>query len=231
MATYSVIAVDGQTYGPVDEEGLLAWVKADRVVANTNVHCHETNQMVPACTLPFLGEKFAPAPPPAYPAVTAGASGNMLASYPEIVPANSPAARMHTLSRFPGAAVVLLHFVTLGIFTIIWFNLMHGKMPKTRHGDPSAGKAIGFLFIPFFNLYWSFFTSLRLVDRVNQQRLARGLPSTMRGFTLTVCILSIIPYVNYVNFLIIWPIWTGLMQGSVNELVAATAQALALPRG
>ena len=104
-------------------------------------------------------------------------------------------------------------------------------MPKTRHGDPSAGKAIGFLFIPFFNLYWSFFTSLRLVDRVNQQRLARGLPSTMRGFTLTVCILSIIPYVNYVNFLIIWPIWTGLMQGSVNELVAATAQALALPRG
>ncbi len=224
MAKYSIIAMDGKSYGPVDEQGLLAWVRADRVAASTTVQNHETDKAVPACTLPFLAGQFAPSPPPVYATVPIGPYGNMPISYPGIVPANSPAAAMHTLASFSGGVVVLLHFVTLGIFTFIWFNLMHGRMPKTRHDDPSAGKAIGFLFIPFYNLYWVFFTYLRLIDRVNQQRVARGLPGTLRGFTMAVCILSVIPYVNYVNFLIIWPIWAGLMQGSVNELATATVQ-------
>jgi len=230
MGTYSIIATDGKSYGPVDEQGLLTWVGAGRVVANTTVHNHETNQMVPACTLPFLAGQFAPSPP-VYAAVPMAPYGNMPMTYPGIVPANSPAASAHTLGHFSGGLVVLLHFATLGIFTFIWFNLMHDKIPRTRHDDPSAGKAIGFLFIPFFNLYWIFFTYLRLADRLNQQRVARGLPATMRGFTMTVCILSVIPFVNYVNLLVIWPIWAGLMQGSVNQLAAVTAQASGGPRG
>ena len=72
---------------------------------------------------------------------------------PQVVPVGAPQAAMHWLSSFSVAGVVLLHFVTFGIFTMIWFNLMHGKMPMTRHDDPSAGKAIGFMFIPFFYLY------------------------------------------------------------------------------
>jgi hypothetical protein len=231
MAQFSVIAMDGQSYGPVDEQGLLAWVKAGRVVANTTIHNHEMNQLMPACTLQFLAGQFVPSPPPVHAMAPAGPFGNVPMSYQGIVPANSPAAAMHTLGSFSGAVVVLLHFLTLGIFTMIWFNLMHGNMPKTRHDDPSAGKAIGFLFIPFYCLYWVFFTFIRLVDRVNLQRSARGLPPALRGFTIAVCIMTVIPYVNYVAFLIVWPIWAGLMQGSVNELAMATAQMSAGPRG
>jgi hypothetical protein len=227
MARFSVIALDGKMYGPVDEQGLLAWVKAGRVQPSTTIHNHETNQVVQACTLPFLASQFAPVPPPVYAPVPMGPYGNVPMTYPGIVPANSPAAVMHTLTIFSEGLAVFLHFVTLGIFTMIWFNMMHDKLPKTRHDDPSAGKAIGFLFIPFYSLYWIFFTFLRLVDRVNQQRVARGLPETMHGFTVAVCILSVIPYVNILTFLLIWPFWAGMMQGSVNELVMATWQASA----
>jgi hypothetical protein len=223
MAKYSIIAADGKSYGPVDEQGLLAWVKAGRVAASTTVHDHDTDQMAPACKLPFLAGQFAPPPPPIYAAGPVGSYGAMPMPYADVVPANSPGAIMHTLEHFSGAGVVLLHIVTLGIFTVIWFNLMHGKMPRTRPDDPSAGKAIGFLFIPFYNLYWIFFTYLRLVDRINQQRAARGLPAQLRGFTMAICILSVIPYVNCLNSFFIWPIWAGLMQGSVNELLRAPA--------
>src|SRR5438874_12371470 len=68
-------------------------------------------------------------------------------------------------TSFPVVAVILLHYVTCGIFPLIWLNLMHGKLPRVRADDPSAGKAIGFCFIPFFNLYWIFFTYRRLCLR------------------------------------------------------------------
>lgn len=56
-------------------------------------------------------------------------------------------------STFPTAAVIVLHFITSGIFTLIYFGLKHSKLPMIRHDDFGAGKAIGFMFIPGFNLY------------------------------------------------------------------------------
>jgi Domain of unknown function (DUF4234) len=131
----------------------------------------------------------------------------------------------HQLTSFPVALVILLHYMTCGIFTLIWLNLMHGKLPRVRSDDPGAGKAIGFCFIPFFNLYWIFFTYRRLCLRVDEQRELYGLPpSNLRGMATTNCIFQIIPYINaLIGFTIITPIYIGLMQSSVNQLVNKSA--------
>ena len=140
-----------------------------------------------------------------------------------LVQAGTAAVRMHQLSTFPVAVVILLHYVTIGIFTTIWLNLMHGKMPKIRHDDPSAGKAIGFLFIPFFNIYWVFFTYCRLCDRINEQRTMRGLPASVpKGMAIAMCILMLIPCVGILCWLILAPIFVGILQAKVNELVRHT---------
>lgn len=71
-------------------------------------------------------------------------------------PTGELVAEPHQLTQFSVLAVLLLHFLTCGVFSFIWLNLMHGRLPKVRKDDPSAAMAIGFCFIPFYNLYWIF---------------------------------------------------------------------------
>ena len=60
--------------------------------------------------------------------------------------------------------------------------------------------------------------------RVDEQRESYGLPpGNLKGFATTVCILKLIPLVNLLNALIVWPIYAGMMQSSINQLVAASA--------
>src|SRR6185369_4979284 len=41
----------------------------------------------------------------------------------------------HSLTSFPVAALILLHYATCGVFSLIWLNLMHGKLPEC---DPTT---------------------------------------------------------------------------------------------
>ena len=173
----------------------------------------------------FLGTK--PDAPLANKSVAASAAG---ATPP---PMGSPA-NTHQLTNFPVVAVILLHYLTCGIFSLVWLNLMHGKLPRVRSDDPSAGKAVGFCFIPFFNLYWIFFTYRRLCLRIDEQRELYGLPpGNLRGMATTNCIFQVIPYINgLIGYTIITPIFIGLVQSSVNQLVnqsATTAPRTTLP--
>ena len=73
----------------------------------------------------------------------------------------------HQLTEFSAGLMVFLSFLTVGIFPWIYFALMHGKLPRNREDDPGGGKAVGFLFIPFFNLYRCYAVG----DRRSQPRL------------------------------------------------------------
>jgi hypothetical protein len=137
-------------------------------------------------------------------------------------PAQRAAMSYHQLSSFPVWAAGLLNFVTFGLFGLIHFGLMHDKLPRAAENDPTAGKSIGFQFIPYYNLYWIFFNSLRLADRLNLQFKLRGLePEAPRGMMLASSVLSVIPYVNFlIGIPIMWTITTCLLQSSVNKLAA-----------
>jgi len=205
---YTIIGGDGQYYGPVTPDQLRQWVNEGRVDVTTRVQAAGAADWKPLGELPeFVGVSAAPSlgqlqPPP-------------LSSRTGATPAPP-----HQLTTFPVAIAILLHYVTFGLFTMVWLNVMHGRMCRVRADDPSALRAIGFCFIPFFNLYWIFFTYNRLCLRIDEQRGLYGLPaSNLGGLAITKCIFQIIPYLNVlIGYTLIAPIFIGMMQASINQL-------------
>lgn len=76
-----------------------------------------------------------------------------------------------------------------------------------RHEDgtetmmPTPGQAVGFLFIPFFNLYWMFVAYAGLANRMNKFLDMRGIAGSRMsaGLATTTCVLtcvSVIPYLG-----------------------------------
>jgi hypothetical protein len=135
----------------------------------------------------------------------------------------------HQFKDFPVAAAVILHFVTCGLFSLIWISLMHGRLPKVRQDDPSAARALGFSLIPFFNLYWIFFSYRRLCLRIDEQRELYGLPPSDLRATATascvfqvLCIIPILYFIGLFGPLLVTPIFLGRLQSSVNGLVGAS---------
>lgn len=140
------------------------------------------------------------------------------------------AAAEEPLQPFSVTALVVLHYLTFGIFSAVWVNVSHGALPRRRPDDPTVGRAVGFLFIPFYNIYWWFFTHLRLCERLNEESALRGTSATTpRGLALWTGIVHWIPFVDLVSYLILYPVLAARIQTQVNELAAARAQAMQQP--
>jgi hypothetical protein len=138
-----------------------------------------------------------------------------------ISPGERVALLRHEVESFPVWLAVVFHFLTFGIFPLIHFSNLHDRLPKAEHDDPSAGKAIGYTFIPYFQLYWIVFNTLRLTDRINLQFRLRGLPDRVpRGLALTTSVLTAVPYINVLSFMVLWPIAIAYLQRAANELAA-----------
>jgi hypothetical protein len=143
----------------------------------------------------------------------------------QITPGERVALLPHSVEPFPVWLTVVLHFLTFGIFPLVHLSNLHDRLPKAESDDPSAGRAIGFSFIPYFNFYWIVFNTLRLADRINLQFRLRGLPDRVpRGLALAAGVLSVVPYINFIlGFTILWPITIAYFQRAVNELAALPA--------
>lgn len=116
-------------------------------------------------------------------------------------------------------ALLLLHFVTLGLFSLIYFGLMHSKLPMIKYDDFRAKRAIGFSLIPLFNIYWVFRFWLRLVDRVGLQTRFRGLRRVMpEGLMRATIVVSLIPVAGFAS-MVMYPACIALIQRSCNDLV------------
>lgn len=125
----------------------------------------------------------------------------------------------HSMRTFPVWGVGVLNVVTFGLFPLIHFGLMHNRLPQAANNDPSAGKAIGFQFIPYFGLYWMFFSSLRLADRLNLQLKLRNRPERApKGLLIAACVTCVIPYFALVAIPTIWTIAVCLLQSTANKV-------------
>ncbi len=135
-------------------------------------------------------------------------------------------------SSFSVGLGIFLHYITFGIFTLIRLGLEFDKLPKIQHDDLGAGKAIGFMFIPFFNLYWNFVFWGQLSKRINFQFKLRGMsPPISNGMPTTYAIIRIIPYVNFLAYLIFMPILFSQIQGACNTLANQNQQGYAGNQG
>lgn len=127
---------------------------------------------------------------------------------------------MFRSARFSVILLVLLHFVTFGIFTFIWFGILHGRLPKVRRNDPSARRATLFILIPIFHVYWLFFFIYRLCARVEEQRVKYGLE---RKSLLGLASLSL---VGYMSLIIINQLFLGFRLLLAPTIVAALSGVL-----
>lgn len=123
----------------------------------------------------------------------------------------------HELEAFPVWAAVLLHVVTFGLWSLLHFGRMHGQLPRIKADDPSANRAVGFFFIPYFNIVWMFFSALRLNDRINLQHILRGRPAPLgKGPVIAGGVLTFFFYLIPVA----WVVAVWKTQQAVNDLVA-----------
>jgi hypothetical protein len=134
----------------------------------------------------------------------------------------------HQLTEFPSWAVVVLSIVTLGIFGVIYHGLKHSKLPHVKSDDFTAGKGIGFLFIPFYNFYWIFVFWLRLADRINFQYRLRGRPGPVsRDLTLWTIIIGLsvgIVGITIFAYPVMACIVAAQIQSAANELAREGTQ-------
>lgn len=126
----------------------------------------------------------------------------------------------HGLRQFPPWLAALLHLITFGLFSVIHFGMMHGRLPRVAVDDPSSGRAVGLMFVPYWNFYWLFFSPLRLADRINLQFALRDDPRRVwKGPIVFGAVLSLFMYFVPVA----WLIAVYQTQKRVNELVALGA--------
>ena len=88
------------------------------------------------------------------------------------------------------------------LFYIILYK--NWQLIQDGYARTSPGKAVGFLFIPFFNFYWIFEAFPGLVKDTNAYIQRHALPIRMQdaGLATAYCILSLLCIIPYLNILI-----------------------------
>lgn len=97
---------------------------------------------------------------------------------------------------------------TLGLSAIasmvLFFIILYRNWQLIQDGyaRTTPGRAVGFQFIPFFNLYWIFEAYPGLVRDTNAYIQRHGLPIKMQdaGLATAYCILTLLCLVPYLNF-------------------------------
>ncbi|MFH1133730.1 MAG: DUF4234 domain-containing protein [Nanoarchaeota archaeon] len=122
------------------------------------------------------------------------------------------------LKPFHPALAVLLSLITFGIFALVYYGKIHGKLPRINEDDPTVNKAIGYYLIPVYNIYWQFKFWLNITDRINfQYKLRNKEVPKNRTFVKTTLICSVIPGVWY-SAIILFPMTIAKVQNAINGL-------------
>jgi hypothetical protein len=132
--------------------------------------------------------------------------------------------KQNTLTSFSPGLSVFLSLITFNLFSTIYYLLKHDQMPKVKPDDPSAGKAIGFMFIPIYGIIWAFTAWPRLIDRINfQYRLRGAAPPIDRGKVITLLVLALVGWVVLIGWVVAFVFWIMMIiqtQNAINNLAA-----------
>ncbi|MDD5313219.1 MAG: hypothetical protein PHO26_09320 [Dehalococcoidia bacterium] len=134
-----------------------------------------------------------------------------------------------------GGVIFILLAIAVGIYgTVIGCILLYKAWKAIQDGQPrtTPGKAVGFLFIPFFNLYWIFVAYWGFAQDFNKYLNVKSLavPKLSEGLFLAYPILILcsgIPYIGSLAGLAEFGVGIlvcNFMIDAVNNLVGASPQ-------
>lgn len=88
---------------------------------------------------------------------------------------------------------------------IIYFSWRILEFEKVKF---SPAKAIGFLFIPFYNIWWAYYSTMSLVEELQSfasRRNIKSIPEINSKFTLSVAVLSMLVFIPFVSVFVLIP--------------------------
>jgi hypothetical protein len=114
-------------------------------------------------------------------------------------------------------------FIGYFVLVLVWiyksWEMLPPALRMTGSGTfVSPGQAVGYLFIPFYNLYWYFVVSVGLCHAYN--RVLAGYNSPKRastGLATAAAVVQVIPYINFVVAPILWLVFMFNVDGAKRE--------------
>jgi len=207
---------NNQQAGPIDEEKIKSMIAEKAINGTTLVWTQSMPSWLPLNQTP-LAAHLPVQPPhagiPTPPPVTVGAPQSYY-----IAPPLSPSVQARSIEDLFKwwwilmAAGIPLCILIIGIPAVIaslvlYYILLYRFWDLIQDGSPrtTPGKGIGFLFIPFFSLYWKFVAIHGLAQDMNRYTRDRGIatPRVNEELALTLCILNCCTMIPYVGFLIL----------------------------
>ena len=205
--------------GPFPAEHVTEWLKSGLIAPDTMAcpeggqewkrleEINEFAQLVPPSPPRSEGPPPPPpgAPPQAAPAIMSGLAGNSRAKFGiltaaivrsgcalawELITIDDPVVEF-TLLDLLGFCIAVVAIITWAMFHYhLW-----GLLPS-QYADTTPGKAVGFLFIPFYNCYWVFRSFVGVNRGLNRLADAHQLSGSRANLGLAVA--------NGVFFVVAW---------------------------
>lgn len=206
---------DGQRLGPHSENEIHTLITSQALQPDTLVWKAGMNTWAPAKTTE-LASWFTDTPPQIIPSPAVAA--NPAAAQMGTAPPHGPSASYsYSLGSFRklwlwfawlvGAGIplclILIGLIPVLAGLVLGFVLLYRFWRVIQDHQPrtTPGKAVGFCFIPFFNLYWCYVAYVGLAKDMNSYLTAHNIPAPQisEGLALTYFILmlcSMIPYLG-----------------------------------
>jgi serine/threonine protein kinase len=118
---------------------------------------------------------------------------------------------------------ILMNIVLLRVLYLAWAAL------PTSYARTTPGRAVGFMFVPFYNFYWVFNAYVGFAKDSNRytKQVDPTTPPQPEGFYIAFCIFHfyldafvsiLVPYLLILDFFILVPIMVGIIAGGINAL-------------
>ncbi len=131
------------------------------------------------------------------------------------------------------AAAVASMIPLLGVFFIlgamiigtVWVYKAWQSVPdQMRYTDAgkwiTPGQACGYLYIPFYNLYWTFIANLGVCEAINRTLVSQGKPPRApKGLAIAASVTQIVPYCNIFVAPILWTVYMFMVDGARREML------------
>ncbi len=132
-------------------------------------------------------------------------------------------------SLLPAVGVVFI-LVAL-VAAMVWLYKAWTSVPEQmRYTDAgkwiTPGQAIGYNFIPFYNLYWMFISNLGLCEAINRTLVAQGKqPKAPKGLAIAACVSQLVPYCNLLVGPILWAVYMFMVDTARRDMLSGPQMA------